>query len=80
MNLNPKLISEFALGDELTTKTNISSFDDPQGIYGSTADVSFGSPINMDQIVFAAMREPVAKRVVVADCLVRVKQRSLAFS
>ena len=65
LNLNPKLISEFALGDELTTKTNSGSFDDPRGIYGSTADVSFGSPICMDQIVFAAMREPVAKRVVV---------------
>ena len=65
LNLNPKFISEFALGDELTAKTNISSFDDPRGIYGSTANVSFGSPICMDQIVFAAMREPVAKRVVV---------------
>ncbi|MCR3907052.1 MAG: DUF1073 domain-containing protein [Tenericutes bacterium] len=49
----------------MTAKTDISSFDDPRGIYGSTADVSFGSPICMDQIVFAAMREPVAKRVVV---------------
>jgi hypothetical protein len=53
------------LGDKLKAKTNIGSFDDPRGIYGSTADVSFGSPINMNQIVFAAMREPVAKRVVV---------------
>lgn len=46
-------------------KTNISSFDDARGIYGSTADVSFGSPISMDQIVFAAIREPVVKRDVV---------------
>ena len=65
MNLNPKIFSESALGDKLTAKTNISSFGDPRGIYGSTADVSFGSPISMDQIVFAEMREPVAKRVVV---------------
>ena len=34
-------------------------------MYGSTENVSFGSPISMSQIVFAAMREPVAKRVVV---------------
>jgi hypothetical protein len=42
LNLKPKIISEFALGDELTAKTNTSSIDDPRGIYGSTADVSFG--------------------------------------
>jgi len=65
LNLNPKYFSEFTLGVELTAKTNSGSFDDPRGIYGNTADVSFGSPICMDQIVFAAMREPVAKRVVV---------------
>jgi len=34
-------------------------------VYGSTEGVTFGSPISMRQIVFAAMREPVAKRVVV---------------
>lgn len=45
LNLNSKLISEFALGDELTAKTNNSSFDYPRGIYSITADVSFGSPI-----------------------------------
>ena len=50
---------------ELKAKTNSGSFDDPRGVYGSTENVSFGSPINMSQIVFAAMREPVAKRVVV---------------
>ena len=50
---------------ELKAKTNSGSFDDPRGVYGSTEDVTFGSPINMSQIVFAAMREPVAKRVVV---------------
>ena len=49
----------------MKAKTNDGSFDDPRGVYGSTEDVSFGSPINMSQIVFAAMREPVAKRVVV---------------
>jgi hypothetical protein len=65
LNLNPKYFSESALGDKLKAKTNIGSFDDPRGIYGSTADVSFGSPINMNQIVFAAMRESVAKRVVI---------------
>ena len=50
---------------ELKAKTNSGSFDDPRGVYGSTEDVTFGSPISMSQIVFAAMREPVAKRVVV---------------
>jgi len=49
----------------LKAKTNISSFDDPRGVYGSTENVTFGSPISMSQIVFSAMREPVAKRVVV---------------
>ena len=49
----------------MKAKTNSGSFDDPRGVYGSTEDVSFGSPISMSQIVFAAMREPVAKRVVV---------------
>ncbi|MEJ2272682.1 MAG: hypothetical protein P8X91_09470 [Candidatus Bathyarchaeota archaeon] len=49
----------------MTAKTNISSFDDPRGIIGSTSQVTFGSPLSMDQIVFAALREPVAKRVVV---------------
>ena len=34
-------------------------------MYGSTEDVSFGSPISINQIVFAVSREPVAKRVVV---------------
>jgi len=44
---------------------NQGDFDDPRGVYGSTEGVTFGSPISMRQIVFAAMREPVAKRVVV---------------
>jgi len=44
---------------------NQGDFDDPRGVYGSTEGVTFGSPISMRQIVFSAMREPVAKRVVV---------------
>ena len=64
-SLNPKSLLENCLGAKLTAKTNISSFDDPRGIVGSTAQVTFGNPISMDQIVFAALREPVAKRVVV---------------
>ena len=64
-NLNPKLFSDVVLGVELTTKTNSSSFDDPRGVHGNTEGITFGSSINMDQIVFAAIREPVAKRVVV---------------
>ena len=47
------------------TTTNSGSFDDPRGLYSRSSEVRFGSPINMSQIVFAAMREPVAKRVVV---------------
>ena len=50
---------------ELKAKTNSSSFDDPRGLYAHTADVNFSSPILMSEIVFAARREPVAKRVVV---------------
>ena len=63
--LEPKFCLEYCLGAKLTAKTNISSFDDPRGIIGSTSQVTFGSPLSMDQIVFAALREPVAKRVVV---------------
>ncbi|MBN1784519.1 MAG: DUF1073 domain-containing protein, partial [Candidatus Bathyarchaeota archaeon] len=44
---------------------NQGTFDDPRGLSGSTENVTFGSPVNMQEIVFAAMREPVAKRVVV---------------
>jgi hypothetical protein len=42
--------------------SNTGDFDDPRGIYGTSKNVTFGSPIQMDQIVFAALREPVAKR------------------
>ena len=42
--------------------SNTGDFDDPLGIYGSTQDVTFGSPISMNQIVFAAFREPVARQ------------------
>jgi len=34
---------------------NQGDFDDPRGLYGSTEDVTFGSPISMSQIVFAAI-------------------------
>lgn len=44
---------------------NTGSFDDPRGLYSRSDEVRFGSPVNMDEIVFAARREPVAKRVVV---------------
>lgn len=64
-NLNPKFISDVVLSTELSAKTNSGSFDDPRGVYGNTEEITFGSPINVDQIVFAATREPVAKRVVV---------------
>jgi len=65
LNLNPKSILKIVLGVELTAKTNDGSFDDPRGIYGSTVGVTFDSPISISQIGFAAIREPVAKRVVV---------------
>jgi len=45
--------------------SNTGEFDDPRGLSGSTEDVTFGSPISINQIVFAVSREPVAKRVVV---------------
>ena len=50
---------------ELKAKTNSGSFDDPRGLGANTSDVRFGSPISINEIVFAARREPVAKRVVV---------------
>jgi len=50
---------------ELTAKTNSGSFDDPRGLGANTLDVRFSSPISINEIVFAARREPVAKRVVV---------------
>ena len=53
------------MGVELKAKTNNGSFDDPRGLGANTSDVRFGSPISINEIVFAARREPVAKRVVV---------------
>ena len=50
---------------ELKAKTNSGSFDDPRGLAANTSEVRFGSPISINEIVFAARREPVAKRVVV---------------
>ena len=45
--------------------SNTGEFDDPRGLVGSTEDVTFGSPISWNQLVFAVQREPIAKRVVV---------------
>jgi len=53
------------LGVELKAKTNNGSFDDSRGLGTHTSDVRFSSPISINEIVFAARREPVAKRVVV---------------
>jgi len=50
---------------ELTAKTNSSSFDDPRGLSAHTSTVQFSSPISINEIVFSARREPIAKRVVV---------------
>jgi len=44
---------------------NQGDFDDPRGLYSRSSEVRFSSPINMNEIVFAARREPVGKRVVV---------------
>ncbi|TSA55890.1 hypothetical protein D4R42_04615, partial [bacterium] len=44
---------------------NQGDFDDPRGLYSRSSEVRFSSPISMNEIVFAARREPVAKRVVV---------------
>ena len=49
----------------MKAKTNDGSFDDPRGLGTNTLDVRFSSPISITEIVFAARREPVAKRVVV---------------
>jgi len=57
------------LGGSKLAKTkaaaNQGDFDDPRGLYSRSSEVRFSSPIDMDEIVFAARREPVAKRVVV---------------
>ncbi len=50
---------------ELKAKTNSNSFNDPRGLNARTSDVRFSSPISINEIVFAARREPVAKRVIV---------------
>jgi len=45
--------------------SNQGDFDDPRGLYAHTSDVNFSSPVLMSELIFAARREPVAKRVVV---------------
>jgi hypothetical protein len=65
LNLNPKSIFEMFLGVELKAKTNSGSFNDPRGLGSDTSDVRFSRPISIDEIVFVARREHVAKRVVV---------------
>ena len=49
----------------MKAKTNNGSFDDSRGLGSDTSTVRFSSPISINEIVFAARREPVAKRVVV---------------
>ena len=65
LNLIPKSFLEMFLGVELKAKTNNGSFDDSRGLGSDTSTVRFSSPISINEIVFAARREPVAKRVVV---------------
>ena len=65
MRAPPKSFLETFLGTKLKEKNNITCCVDHRGLLGSTEDVSFGNPVSVSQIVFAALCEPVAKRVVV---------------